>query len=113
MQTITGSDADFLGKAQLTFVKCITGTNNWEYKIENSDDDFDMNLRDAVDVASILQLKDGEYVYAYDYVNDSCYVIKREYEGIVLDVWDNALEEIKDEKGYLLLGEDFEEYLAS
>lgn len=68
-----------------------------------------MNLDNAVELCREYKLKDGGYIFvSYE---DGYYSIKREEDGIVLDLFDND-DQVVEELGYLMISAgDFEEYL--
>lgn len=69
----------------------------------------EIDLNKALKLCREYKLKDGDYINVY--YKDKVYIIKREIEGIVLDLFDKDFEFI-DGLGYLMISAgDFKEYL--
>lgn len=83
--------------------------------LENKDllEDFNIYLDDAYEMAKSISLKDNCYLFIYNLDNNLFYQIKRDEEGIILDIFEiiDGEEVLDTECGYLIIGEDVEDYL--
>lgn len=108
MKNLNNNDLTFLKNNELVFVK--EEEKNFHFKIENNEE-YDMTLRDCVELAKYLKLEDFRYIFILNEKTNEEFTIKRDGEIIVLDIYNLNTEDEPEIRGYLIVEEDFEEYL--